>query len=320
MSVRDRTLTRRAATAILTSAALLAQRPAASQPLRTLRLASPPDDNTSAALYGIHAGVFTKHGLDVQLQKLNNGAATAAAVAGGSVDLGKTSLIALLQAHERGLPFVMVAGSGLFDIDKPTAGFVVAADGPIRKIADLDQQTVSTPSIGDIDQVAMSAWIDRGGGDASTVHFIELPTAAALAAIEAGRTAGANVQNPVFAQARQNPKLRVLGYPFGAIAPRFLLSAWFGTASFATANAETLRTFVAALREATAYASAHSEATAPLLSAYSGIPTATIDAMQRQPLTADLDPKEIQPVLDICLKGKLLKKSFPVADLFANLR
>lgn len=312
-------LSRRAAAGLLGGAAAipLVVTGTFGQQLATLRLASPADDNTSAALYAIQAGVFAKYGLDVSIQRMNNGAATAAAVVGGAIDLAKTSLIALFQAHERGIPFVMVAGGGLFEVDKPTAGFIVAVDSPIVTIPDLNGRTISTPSLGDIDQISMTTWIDRDGGDASTVHFIELPLTAALPAIETGRIAGSNVQNPAFAEAQLSHKFRVLGIPFSVIANRFLLSSWFGTTEFVAKNAATVRQFVSALREAVAYATAHPEATAPLLSAYSGIPASTIDAMQRQPMTAALDPRDVQPVLDIAVKGGLVKKSFPVAELFA---
>jgi NitT/TauT family transport system substrate-binding protein len=312
-------MSRRAAAQILAGAAGVPflGSAAAAQPLTPLRLASPPDDNTSSALYGISAGIFKNSGLDVTLQKMNSGAATAAAVAGGAVDLGKGSLIALLEAHARGVPFVMVAGSGLFLVEKPTAAFVVAKDGPIKKIADLNGTTVSAPSLGSIDQIAVQAWIARGGGDGSSVKFVELPSSAVLPAITAGRISGANVQNPIFAQAEAGGTMRVLGYPFEVIAKRWLVAAWFGLRDYVARNAVTVQHFVQGLRAATLYASAHPSATAPLLAAYSGISQQTILSMQRQPLTAALVPAEIAPVLDIAVKYKLIPSAFPVTDLFA---
>lgn len=316
VSAASRLMTRRRTLALAagTAAAATGQR-ALSQSLTALRLASPPDDNTRAALYAIHAGIFKKYGLDVALQRMNSGAATAAAVASGAVDIGKTSLVALLQAHERGIPFLMIAGSGLFETAKPTSGFIVAKSGPIGTIAELAGKTISVPSLGSIDQVAIAAWVQHAGGDPSTLKFVELPTAAALAAIENGRIDGANVQTPVLGDAEQSGKVRVLGYPFSVIADRFLLSAWFASAAYAAHNGPTIHRFIGALREATAYVTANPAATGPLLAAYSGIPEAVIDRMQRQPLTVQLDPQEIEPVLDIAVKYKLLKQRFPVASL-----
>lgn len=317
VSAFRRRFTRSRAIELCAGAIALSSAPsvAFSQQLTPLRLGSPPDDNTGAALYGIQAGIFKKYGLDVSIQKMNSGAATAAAVVGGAIDIGKTSLVALLQAHQRGIPLLMVAGSGLFETSHPTSGFVVVKDGPIGSIPDLNGQTISCPSLGSIDQVAIEAWVAKAGGDSASLRFIELPTSAALAAVENNRVAGANVQNPVFADAQRNPKLRVLGYPFGVIANRFLLSAWFASQSYVSGNKETIRRFVRALTEATEYASAHPDATAPLLADYSGIKASVIEGMQRQPLTVALAPKEIEPVIDISVKYNLLKSTFPVADV-----
>ena len=60
------------------------------------------DDVVRPLLYAVDAGLFKKAGLDVELVKLSNGAAVAAAVAGGSVQLGKGSALTPVQAYAKG--------------------------------------------------------------------------------------------------------------------------------------------------------------------------------------------------------------------------
>src|ERR1039458_1383567 len=57
------------------------------------------DDLARPLLYAVDAGLFKKVGLDVEIVKLANGAAVAAAVAGGALDLGKGSALTPVQAY-----------------------------------------------------------------------------------------------------------------------------------------------------------------------------------------------------------------------------
>src|SRR5579863_6587500 len=101
-----------AAGLLCVASASLAQTPAAPA---TLRLASAPDDDVTPVLYAQHAGLFRAAGIDVVITPLANGAAVAAAVAGGSVDVGKSSTMSLINAHARGVPLTIVAPSGFYD-------------------------------------------------------------------------------------------------------------------------------------------------------------------------------------------------------------
>ena len=100
---------------ILLALALLAIVPgaAAAQDLPTITLASVTNDTCSAVLYAIKAGLFKKAGLNVEFQGMTSGAAASAAVAGGAAQFGHSSLVTLIDAHARGIPFTLVAASGI---------------------------------------------------------------------------------------------------------------------------------------------------------------------------------------------------------------
>jgi ABC-type nitrate/sulfonate/bicarbonate transport system substrate-binding protein len=91
-------LTRRAVLAgigasLATPAAARAQ---AAADLITLRLASSPADDTMPVIYAQQSGAFRRAGLDVQLTRATSGSAVAAAVAGGSLDIGKSSTVSIV--------------------------------------------------------------------------------------------------------------------------------------------------------------------------------------------------------------------------------
>ena len=110
----------------LAPAALLARPAAAQAPaLRHLTVASAQDADAAACLFAQEQGMFRKVGLDVSLISNNSGSAVASAVVGGAVDIGKSSLTALITAVSKGIPIVLVAPSALYNVASPVTGTIV---------------------------------------------------------------------------------------------------------------------------------------------------------------------------------------------------
>jgi len=128
-----------AATGLLAGAARV---PAGAQDLPAITLATLINDTATSALYAVHAGLFRKAGLNAQLQVLSSGAAGAAAVAGGAAQFGLSSLVGVIAAHEKGIPFTLVAPAGVVTSDVPYSQFVVKADSPIKTGRDLNGKTI----------------------------------------------------------------------------------------------------------------------------------------------------------------------------------
>src|ERR1700691_6204952 len=95
-----------------------------------LRLGTTMSDDYTPILYAVHAGLFKKAGIDVQVTVLPNGSAIAAAVAGGALDIGKASLVSLMAAHVHGVPIVLVAAGAMYNAKSPYAELVMPADAP----------------------------------------------------------------------------------------------------------------------------------------------------------------------------------------------
>jgi NitT/TauT family transport system substrate-binding protein len=278
--------------------------------LTTLRLASSPDDDVTPVLYAQQAGLFARAGLNVDLSRMNNGAAVTAAVAGGSIDIGKSSLVPLLAAHVHGLPFTLVAPAGVWSTSAPVTATLVLKNSSIASARDLAGKTVSASSLKDLMAMSTQIWIDQHGGDSSAIRFVELPSPAVLTALAEGRVDAATVTNPNLAQALASGKVRVLSHPEDAIAGRFLLAAWFANDTFIAKNRGVVERFVAVLREAVRYTNAHHAETVPLVAAFTGIDPATVATMTRATGTATLDPREIRPVIEVAVKYKIIDRAF----------
>lgn len=292
--------------------------PARTQTLATLRLASQPADDVTPVLYAQHAGLFAKAGLNVEITRMTSGAAVTAAVVGGSVDIGKSSLMPLINAHIRGVQLKLIAPGELWLTAEPISGLVVLKSANITSGRDLNGKTVSTAALRDLLELGTRAWVDQHGGDATTLHFIELPSSAVPAALTDGRIDAANLSNPNLAQVVASGKVRIIGRPDDAIAKRFLITGWFTTADFADQHRDAVERFARVVREAAAYTNAHHAETVPVIAPFWGIDPAILASMERATAGSLLNPREIQPMIDAAVKYKIIDSGFDARELISQ--
>jgi NitT/TauT family transport system substrate-binding protein len=302
---------------LLFSSGAPAQTPPA---LAVIRVASAPSDDMSPVLYADRAGWFRSAGISVEVQRASSGAAVAAAVAAGAVDLGKSSIVALISAHARGFPFTLVAPSAIYLASAPGSAIIVLKDAPYHSARDLDRKTISVAGLQDLNWLGTQAWIDKGGGDVKSIHFLELPITSVASALDGGRIDAGTLQNPVLAQDLATGKYRALGYIVDAIGSRVLQSAWFTTDSYAAKNPELVKRFVSVLRRASDYTNRHPDDTIDLLASFTGMDAATIKKMPRSYAGTTIEAREVQPLIDAAAKYKLIEKPFPAQELISQMR
>lgn len=283
-----------------------------------LRVGAAPDDQSKPILYAQQAGLFANAGLDVQLVALNGGgAAIAAAVAGGALDLGKSNSLELIAAHVHGLPFTIVApGSGTGAGDHNGA-IIVAADSPIHSARDLDGKTVGVISLVTIQAIAVRSYLDQNGGDSATVHFLEVPQASIEAALEQHRIDAASALEPALSKAVADGD-RVLGYPYGSIAPHFDGADYFTTTDYVAKHRDVIERFARVMHDANVYVGAHEAETNPLVAAYSKMDPAVLAHMAHGERPAYLSVAALQALIDAAAKYKFIPQPFPAGELISD--
>ncbi len=283
--------------------------------LTTVRVAAPAGDSASPILYAQHAGLFQKVGLDVAVQRGAGGAAIAAGVAGGSIDVGSSNILSLVSAHVRGLNFVLIAPAALHVPSSPGSGIIVAANSPVHSAKDLNGKTVSVPGLNDIGQVGISAWMDTNGGDSSTVRFVELPVSSVVAALEQGRIDAGDVVEPLMSQAIKSGRARYLGDLIGGIGSTVLESAFFTSQDYLKKNRSAVERFAKVVQQATEYTNAHPAETVDLVAAFTGADPETVAHMVRGINGTTLDPRYIQPTINAAAKYKVIPQAFDAREL-----
>jgi NitT/TauT family transport system substrate-binding protein len=286
-------------------------------PLTALRVGAVPADSLSPILYAMRTGMFEKAGLKLDLQTLGGGDAVTQAVVGGALDIGLTSLVSLMQAHQRGIPVSIIAPGGLW-IDANVAGLLVAADSPLRAARDFNGKIVATASLLALGTVAMDAWMDQNGGDSKSIRFLELPWSAAGAALHQNRVDAAIVDNPAYAQALADGSLRTVTRVYTAIAKQFLLGVYFVTGDYLAKNRSVAMRFSRVIADAAAFTRTHPDQTIDDVAQLTKQDRNVIAHMQRTWVGTTVNVNDIQPVIEVAAKYHLIEKPFPAAEIISD--
>jgi len=282
------------------------------QALTSLKVGVAPYEAAAEVYYAKDQGYFAKAGLDVQIEPITNTSQTAEAVVSGTVDIGFSAVLSIAVAHARNVPVVLIAPANVQDSSAEFAALIVPVNSPIRTAKDVNGKTMGCPALKTIGEYAPRNWIDRNGGDSSTVKMLELPFPAMADALTAGRIDFAWVTEPFLSSNKRTT--RVLAYPFDTIAKSFLISGWFATPAWARAHTDAVAKFSAAIRASGKWAMANPAASAEILTRELKLDPATLANIVRTRFADGLSPAAIQPQIDVAAHYGLFTV-FPASDL-----
>jgi NitT/TauT family transport system substrate-binding protein len=288
---------------------------AGAAPMPVVRIATTPTDIAAQLFYAQDLGLFKKAGLDVTITVVSRGAAVSSAVMGDTFDIGQSNIPTLASAHERGIPFVIVAPAGLYTDKAPTGVCAVATNSPIKGAKDLVGKTFGVTGLFDIAQVGADAWLLQNGVDPSSVKYVEIPLPDMALALDARRIDAAVLVDPFLQRAIDAGQARVLAKCFDAISPKFLIGAFFSTADYAKAHPDIVSKFGGVMAEAARWANSHQSESAKILEAWTKV--RVLPGMTRAVYADRLTAAEVQPLIDAAARARAIKTSFPAVDLFA---
>lgn len=282
-----------------------------------MRVAYAAVELSSAFYSALDEGFFQKAGLIVDAQPMPTGSGMSAAVVAGSVESGVVNVVSMAQAYDRNVPLAYIALDGLYSSSDPADAIVVTAGSPIRGGAGLNGKTVAVNVLNGIAYLGVRSWVDKNGGDSSSVRFVEMPFSTMPAALQAGRVDAILVSEPELRHAREGGG-RVLGFAYDAIAPRFMVAGWVASKPWISANLETAKRFHAAMQAADVWANHNRDKTAVLVQKYTKVELSTVRTMSRATFPEHGDVRLAQPVIDAAARYGLVKSAFPAAELFSR--
>lgn len=265
------------------------------------------------AYYAQDLGLFKRAGLNVDVQQYQGGEAIVAGIAAGALQIGAGTTLPLATAHERGIDVVLIAPGTITDaaLLPPTSGMVVAANSALQTGKDLNGKTIAVNTLHSVDQIATETWVDKNGGNSKTLKFVELPNLTMVDAAVGGRVDAAISADPGFTTGIASGRVRRLADVNAAIAPRFMISAFFSAREWADRNPDAVRKFAAVINQAAEWAVKNPEAAAAVLNKYLRLQTAR--AHERHART--LDPVLIQPLIDAAFRYGRLTQPLDVRQI-----
>jgi NitT/TauT family transport system substrate-binding protein len=279
-----------------------------------LQLGVMPIEGAAEAFYADQLGYFKANGLDVTVTVLPNGSAIIAGVVQGSLNIGFGSPPSLILARQRSLPVRYISYAPIFTGGAPLSAVMVAKNSPVKSGADLNGKIVAVAGLHDVGSYQVAAWIDKTGGDSTTVKFVEMPYSEMGVALDQGRVAAAGNTEPFITAAKD--VARVVGNMNTAVAPRYLMAGWSSTDDWLQKHPDTAKRFIASMQQAARWANSHPKESAAILARITKISPDVIAVMARDQFdeSARPDPRLLQPVIDLMMKyGKLAP--FTATDL-----
>lgn len=266
-------------------------------------------------LYAQKTGMFAKAGIDLDLGRLPTGAAVTAAVAGGSLNIGKSTFFAVVAAFAHGVPIVVIAPAVVYDSKFPNGGLVVLKDSPIRGVADLSGKVISVNNLSEPTRPATELWLQKNSMAKDVVKFVEVPMSAMPAALDTHRIDIALLTVPLIDEALATGKYRVLEPVLNQIAPRWWFSAIIANRDWALANRETVKRIAATIEASAAYTNAHHGELSGQIADLVGATETSIAHMTWPQGGTAIIPAEMQPVIDLSVKSGFIAKGFDARDM-----
>jgi NitT/TauT family transport system substrate-binding protein len=303
---------RRHARVIVAALAIaLGAHPAGAQTEPVIKVGAGAFEANAGAYYAQDNGFFKQVGLNVEIQAYNGGGAIAAAVIGGSLQIGVANPLPVAAAHEKGLDFVIIAPGSLYDLATTPPNLMVTPSSPIHTGKDFDGTTVAVTSLQGLDPLGVMEWIDKNGGDSRKVKLVELPQTLMGDAVASGRVAAAIMAEPAVTAALNAGKVRGLSKSYAYIGNHFFVSCWFSSREWADKNPDVIRRFRIAIDMAGTWATKNPEAAAAILKKYMNISV----ARAREVHAKTSEPSMVQPVIDAAVRYKYLDRTMDAREI-----
>lgn len=275
-----------------------------------------PIVDTAAIWLGVQEGIFEDHGLDVELELAQGGAAVVPAVVSGEYQFGFSNVASLLVANSQGLPLKIVA-PGNFSTGDPESdiGAVLAMpDSGIESPADLAGKSVAVNTLNNIGDVTVSEVVEQAGGDPEQISFVEMGFPDMPAALSGGQVDAAWILEP-FRTIAMDQGAEVVTHNFADVDPEMMIAAYFTTADYVESDPEVVESFTAAMEESLTFAEENPDAAREVLSTYTEIDPAVQEKMVMPRFSPDVNADSVQQLADLALKYGLVSEDVDVDAL-----
>jgi NitT/TauT family transport system substrate-binding protein len=271
--------------------------------------------------FGMQKGFFGRHGLEIELEATQGGAATIPALVSGDIQVGGSNVVSLLLAASKGLPLQVIAPgtSAHPDGEEDFGALLVAEDGDVRRAADLEGKTIAVNTLDNIAELVVKAALDEEGVDVSRLELVEVPFPEMWAAVQKARADAAFSIEP-FVTSSVREGAEVLNYSYVATEPNMQVGAYVVTKQFAQENQDIVRRYSDAVAETAEYVTDHQDEFRTFLSESAKLAPALARRIVLPQFTTRINAESIERTAGLMQKYGLSDKPVSADALLAGAR
>ncbi|MQA96919.1 MAG: transporter substrate-binding domain-containing protein [Streptosporangiales bacterium] len=286
----------------------------------TVRVASLPTVDAAALHVGVEQDIFSKAGLDVRIQPVQQSIQALPALVNGQVDvIASANYVTFLQAHDKGTLKLRVISEAI-RIKPGVMSVRVMPDSPIRTPKDLEGKTVGVNILNNIQSLTLNAVLEEQGLDPTKVKYRQIPFPQMGAVLEKGEVDAVHVVEPF--QAQLAGELGARAAVDGGQAPvtDLPISGYVTTEKFVTENPTTAAAFQKAMAEAQALADKDRTQVEKVLPGYAKIDAAAAKKLVMPAFPATVDAPGLQKLADMMTEAGLLTRRLDAATVVYSPR
>lgn len=294
--------------------------PARGQGLTKVRVGTIPIVDAAPLMIGISKGFFRDEGLDVDTTPAPGGAAILPSLAAGTFQFAFSNTTSTLLAIGEGLEFKFVTpGCSTGPKGPDLAGLMAKTDSKIKDGKDLTGKRIAVNNRNNIMWIRASSWVDKTGGNAERVTFVEIPFPQMVDALVNGQVDAAMVNEPFLTVGLQTrgSDVGVVAWPMSDTAPNGVVSQYVATKDFIASNPQVVEKFARAFAKGTDWVIKNKGTPEweNAIAAYTKIAPERLRATALPVYDRVVEPAKIQDMIVLMQKYKILKANLKASDL-----
>ena len=269
--------------------------------------------------YANEKGYFAEQGLTVEMIPVQGGPAVAAAIGGGSADIGYAAITPVAIAREQGQPYRFFIGLEQEQLPDLLWGKMIASEqSGVKTLADLKGKNVLVGAPGGLCELAAREWVAKAGLQWSDVNPLFVPPPQMQAALEVGNADAACIFEPFFTAAMNSaakPVVLASGYLADEKRP-YNVDGIFADENWIKANGDKIAKFKVAVQKAWKELANDRDLLVGILDKEFRFPPELFDQV-RLDYDADvgIDPAMLEPIIEALKKHGMLTTDMKVGDI-----
>jgi len=267
-------------------------------------------------------GYFKAERIDLTLTPSPGGTPAFTALASGDLDACVSSNIADLVVAGRGLIFPLIGCAAAVGKGFPedVGGLVVPKGSKMKSGKDWNHKRIGVNLLDSIAWLCVREWVDKHGGDSSTLSFVEIPFPQLNDALLNKRVDAVQQNEPfISALLQDNPtKVEVISWVFSEVLPNGLISGIYASKNYIAKNKTQVEAFSHAYNKGVVWVrdNMKKQPLYDLISGYSKLPVAKLQHLLTWPrFETKVSPSDFHRQAEAMLKYKMLTKIPDVEEL-----